>query len=440
MTRTEFIKKVAAYVQKYAPEYGIKVCSPIIAQACLESAYGTSKLSSKYFNFFGLKCGTKWTGKSVNMTTQEEYSSGTLTTIKDNFRVYGSMEEGVKGYFEFIQLTRYQNLKGITDPEKYLDTIKADGYATDSSYVKKNMAVVKQYNLTQYDTTKEAVTTATTKTTAINKLIEIAKAEIGYLEKASNKNLDDKTANAGSANYTRYWAAIKPAYQGQPWCACFVTWCFVQAFGQAMAKKLLKHYPYVYCPTMASLFTLNANPKVGDIVIFKHSGTFAHTGIVIAVNGDKFTTIEGNTSGASGIIANGGGVCQKSYYNNNLPGTKFCTPDYSLVSGSGSSGSTTTDATSETKADTKTDTKTNTTSGGLNKTQKFVGKVTASKLSVRSYAGTSNALIKSYPYLAKGNLVSVCDTVKADDGSDWYYVKIADMYYGFVSAQYIKKQ
>lgn len=440
MTRTEFIKKVAAYVQKYAPEYGIKVCSPIIAQACLESAYGTSKLSSKYFNFFGLKCGTKWTGKSVNMTTQEEYSSGTLTTIKDNFRVYGSMEEGVKGYFEFIQLTRYQNLKGITDPEKYLDTIKADGYATDSSYVKKNMAVVKQYNLTQYDTTKEAVTTATTKTTAINKLIEIAKAEIGYLEKASNKNLDDKTANAGSANYTRYWAAIKPAYQGQPWCACFVTWCFVQAFGQAMAKKLLKHYPYVYCPTMASLFTLNANPKVGDIVIFKHSGTFTHTGIVIAVNGDKFTTIEGNTSGASGIIANGGGVCQKSYYNSNLPGTKFCTPDYSLVSGSGSSGSTTTDATSETKADTKTDTKTNTTSGGLNKTQKFVGKVTASKLSVRSYAGTSNALIKSYPYLAKGNLVSVCDTVKADDGSDWYYVKIADMYYGFVSAQYIKKQ
>lgn len=441
LTKTDFIKKIAKYVQKYAPEYGIKVCSPIIAQACLESAYGTSKLSSKYFNFFGLKCGTKWTGKSVNMTTQEEYTSGTLTTIKDNFRVYGSMEEGVKGYFEFIQLTRYQNLKGITDPEKYLDTIKADGYATDSSYVKKNMAVVKWYNLTQYDTknTKEVTATATI-ANAINKLIKIAKAEIGYLEKASNKNLDDKTANAGSANYTKYWAAIKPAYQGQPWCACFVTWCFVQAFGQAMAKKLLKHYPYVYCPTMASLFTLNANPKVGDIVIFKHNGTFTHTGIVIAVNGDKFTTIEGNTSGASGIIANGGGVCQKSYYNSNLPGTKFCTPDYSLVSGSGSSGSTTTDATSETKADTKTDTKTNTTSGGLNKTQKFVGKVTASKLSVRSYAGTSNALIKSYPYLAKGNLVSVCDTVKADDGSDWYYVKIADMYYGFVSAQYIKKQ
>lgn len=167
--------------------------------------------------------------------------------------------------------------------------------------------------------------------TAIEKVIEIAANEVGYLEKKSNSNLYDKTANAGSGNYTKYWAEIKPSYQGQPWCACFVTWCFVQAFGQENAEKLLKHYPYVYCPTMSSLFTLNANPKVGDIVIFKHSGTFTHTGIVTGVNGDYFTTVEGNTSGGSTIIANGGGVCAKGYYNSNLPGTKFCTPDYSLA-------------------------------------------------------------------------------------------------------------
>lgn len=82
-----------------------------------------------------------------------------------------------------------------------------------------------------------------------------------------------------------------------------------------MAKKLLRHYPYVYCPTMASLFTLNANPKKGDIVIFYRNGTFKHTGIVTSVSGDYFTTIEGNTSGGSTIIANGGGVCRKGYYN-----------------------------------------------------------------------------------------------------------------------------
>ena len=168
-------------------------------------------------------------------------------------------------------------------------------------------------------------------TKAINAVINIALAEVGYLEKATNANLDDKTANAGSNNYTKYWRDIYPAYQGQPWCACFVTWVFVIAFGKAMAQKLLKHYPYVYCPTMADLFTLNANPKVGDIVIFKHNGVFTHTGIVIKVSGDQFWTVEGNTSGGSTIIANGGAVCKKTYFNSNLPGTKFITPDYSKV-------------------------------------------------------------------------------------------------------------
>lgn len=167
--------------------------------------------------------------------------------------------------------------------------------------------------------------------TAIDKLIEIAKNEVGYLEKASNSNLYDKTANAGTANYTKYWAEIAPSAQGEPWCACFVTWCFVQAFGKDMAKTLLKHYPYTYCPDMADLFTLNANPQRGDIVIFKNSGEFTHTGIVTSVSGDYFTTIEGNTSGGSTIIANGGGVCAKGYYNSTLPGTKFCRPEYNLA-------------------------------------------------------------------------------------------------------------
>ena len=169
--------------------------------------------------------------------------------------------------------------------------------------------------------------------TAIDKVIQIAENEVGYLEKRNNAYLDNKTANAGNENYTKYWRDIKPSYQGQPWCACFVTWCFVRAFGQDTTKKLLKHYPYVYCPTMASLFTLNANPQRGDIVIFKHSGEFTHTGIVIGVDGDYFTTIEGTTSGGSTIIANGGAVCKKGYYNSNLPGTKFCRPDYSIVKG-----------------------------------------------------------------------------------------------------------
>ena len=189
---------------------------------------------------------------------------------------------------------------------------------------------------------------------AIEKVILIAKNEEGYLEKKSNSQLDSKTANAGSANYTKYWRDIEPSYQGQPWCAAFVSWCFMKAFGQEKAKKLLKHWPYVYCPTLGNLFTRNANPKIGDIVIFYHNGTFTHTGIVTAVIGDRFYTIEGNTSGASGIIANGGGVCAKSYLNSQMPGTKFCTPDWSIVAETASNSSTAAKPSTSTKPSTTT--------------------------------------------------------------------------------------
>ena len=171
----------------------------------------------------------------------------------------------------------------------------------------------------------------------IEKLISVAREELGYLEKASNNNLYNKTANAGYKNFTKYWQDIKPSWQGQPWCAIFVTWCFEKAFGKENARKLLKHYPYTYCPTMANLFTLNANPKVGDIVIFKYNGEFAHTGIVVGVMGDYFETIEGNTNNGSTIVPNGGSVCKKSYYNSKLPGTKFCTPNWSLINNAPSS-------------------------------------------------------------------------------------------------------
>ena len=190
-----------------------------------------------------------------------------------------------------------------------------------------------------------------TKEQAINALIAVAKNEIGYLEKATNAQLDSKTANAGYNNYTKYWRDVYPAYQGQPWCACQISWDMMTAFGLETAKKLLKHWPYVYCPSMRDYFTLYANPQVGDIVIFWSSKKkeFTHTGLVIEVQGDLFKTIEGNTSGASGIVANGGGVCQKSYYNSQLPGTKFCRPDYSIVTSIKSNSSTNTSTTTATK-------------------------------------------------------------------------------------------
>lgn len=151
MTNSEFIEQIAKCVKKYAYVYGIEVHSPIIAQAILESGWGKSGLASKYHNYFGLKCGSSWKGKSVNMATKEEYKVGTLTNIRDNFRVYDSMEAGVKGYFDFINTSRYANLKGVKSPEEYVKRIKADGYATSSKYVDNIMRVIRDNKLTRFD-------------------------------------------------------------------------------------------------------------------------------------------------------------------------------------------------------------------------------------------------------------------------------------------------
>ena len=140
MTNTEFIKIIypiiVQYAQKY--EYNTAVSSAICAQACIDSAYGRSELGWKHHNYFGIKCGSSWTGDSVNYKTKEEYTKGTLTTIRDNFRSYKTMQEGVEGYFIFISALRYAALKTATSPLMYLTIIKNCGYATSYTYVTTN--------------------------------------------------------------------------------------------------------------------------------------------------------------------------------------------------------------------------------------------------------------------------------------------------------------
>ena len=253
---------------------------------------------------------------------------------------------------------------------------------------------------------------------AINMLIKTAEAEQGYLEKNSSGALYEKTANAGFGNYTKYWNDIMPSYQGQPWCAAFVSWCFQKCFGKEKSKLLLKHWPYVYCPRMASLFSLYSVPEAGDIVIFYRDGDFRHTGIVVNVREGLYETIEGNTSGVSGIVDNGGSVCRKRYSLQGTGATRFCRPDYAMLE----------NEEEEPKLQVR---------GTLNKLPEAEGHVTARRLNVRQWAGTEYPNIISCPVLIQDERVEICDTLEAEDGSKWYYVRIAGKIYGFVSARYI---
>lgn len=169
MTKKEYIEKVAKYVQKYAPQYGIKVCSPIIAQFCLESGYGTSNKVVKSLpdgkvewrhNYAGLK----WRDKRCAISneyfeeiTNEQKTDGTYISIISRFCKFKSLEDCVIGYFQWTDVPNYITLKGVTNPRTYLENIKASGYATSIDYVDNLMRVINDWNLTKYDTIKEKV-------------------------------------------------------------------------------------------------------------------------------------------------------------------------------------------------------------------------------------------------------------------------------------------
>ena len=154
--------------------------------------------------------------------------------------------------------------------------------------------------------------------TAAQKLISVADGEVGYLEKKSNAQLDSKTANAGSANYTKYARDLFSTLQGQAWCDMFVDWCFVQAFGKETARALLCGGFSAYTPTSAAFYKGKGqyhknSPQPGDQIFFRNNQRIYHTGIVTAVKDGRVYTIEGNTSAGAAVIENGGAVCRKSY-------------------------------------------------------------------------------------------------------------------------------
>ena len=153
MTNQEFIQTIAPYCQKYAQKYGFKVASPAIAQACLESAYGTSN-KAKHYNFFGLKYRP---GRvSCNNGTfidgsQEQNKDGSYVAITDQWYNFDNFDKGCRGYYEFLNIPNYAKVKDAGDPLTYLQEIKNAHYATSLDYVQNVYNVITKWNLTQYD-------------------------------------------------------------------------------------------------------------------------------------------------------------------------------------------------------------------------------------------------------------------------------------------------
>ena len=280
---------------------------------------------------------------------------------------------------------------------------------------------------------------------AIAAVTKVEKAEEGYLEKASNKSLDSKTANAGYNNYTKYWRDLEKlglmgqgsSFAGGPawyWCAGFQSWCFIEVFGLELAKKLLLHMPYISCATLGDKAKkekqLYSTPKAGDIVLFWNGSRFSHTGFVYKVDKTTFYTVEGNTNSSKSVVANGGGVCLKSYSISTYQkkGARFFRPDYSL-------------AVKKTASSTKSTTTAKTTaSTSTSKTIATVKKVKVNTktdpLNCRKTASASGTLLGKF---AKGTTLAL----EAKTSNSWWKVTgkttSGKTITGYCSASYLKE-
>lgn len=269
-------------------------------------------------------------------------------------------------------------------------------------------------------------------------VIKVATDEVGYLEKKSLADLDDKTINSGYNNYTKYWRDLAPGYQGQPWCGAFENWCFIQAYGKETADYLLCGgitcaAPY-YTPTTARCFQdagrwYTKNPQAGDVIYFKQSnGVICHVGIVRKVDNAYVYTIEGNTSSGNDVVTpNGGAVATKYYSLTNTRIAGYGRPKYDNVSS----------IVNKFKEAIGVSTKIQV-AAYFDKSLAGTYEVTASSLNMRASAGTDNNVNKILAVLPKGTRVNCYGYYNMYKGVRWFYILYGQQV-GYVSSEYLKR-
>lgn len=153
MDKKEFIQMVGTVSRENYNKYSI-LPSLVIAQAALESAWGTKHIDN---NIFGIKAGSSWTGKvAIRRTT--EWNGNKYIVIMDKFRAYNSMEESIIDYLKLVGTTkRYEKVKTAKNYKEASRLIYEAGYATDPKYSEKLINIIESNKLYEYDKVAEPV-------------------------------------------------------------------------------------------------------------------------------------------------------------------------------------------------------------------------------------------------------------------------------------------
>lgn len=147
----DFISQIGEVAKIVADEYGI-YASMMIAQAGLESGWGSSMLSQQAHNLFGVK----WSGKGnyVTMPTLEYYG-GAYHTVNAPFAAYNTYYESLVGYATMIKTRFPKSTKSYSptyqDAARNLRNGIYGTYATDPYYASKLISVINTYGLYKYD-------------------------------------------------------------------------------------------------------------------------------------------------------------------------------------------------------------------------------------------------------------------------------------------------
>lgn len=157
---TTFIKNITPIAQKQAKKHDGKLFASVcIAQACCESAYGTSPKMVRANAVFGIKVGKNkvhfgkaWKDQAYSTATKECYDGKTYEQITDFFRAYDNVEDATEDYMDMLCVcSRYKKALNCASPRDSIYGIKNGGYATAPDYVTTIMNIIRKYNLTRYD-------------------------------------------------------------------------------------------------------------------------------------------------------------------------------------------------------------------------------------------------------------------------------------------------